>query len=506
VPRSLVPPEFFIDRDPKRCIKCGVCVRQCGFTVHYQPEPEGEVLAREENCVGCQRCVAFCPTRTLTIRENVHSVRSHPNWTAGIIHDIQKQAETGGIILGGMGCDKPYPIYFDHLLLNASQVTNPAIDPLREPMEVRTYLGSKAQRVEVKPNRGSFRLEKAMPVGVKLETPIMFAAMSFGSISKNVCESLARAASELGILFNTGEGGYLKDLRKYANNSIVQVASGRFGVDKQYLDVARVVEIKMGQGAKPGIGGHLPGEKMTSEVARTRMIPQGTDAISPAPHHDIYSIEDLKQLIDTLKEVTDYKKPISVKVAAVHNVAAIASGIARAGADIITVDGMKGGTGAAPKVVRNEIGIPIEIAIASVDQRLREEGIRDQVSLVASGGIRCSADVLKAICLGADAVYIGTSALVALGCHLCGKCYTGKCSWGIATQDEYLTRRVNPQLGAKKLVNLVTAWTREIKEVIGAMGINAIESLRGNRLHLRGIGLNEVELRSLGVKAAGESM
>jgi len=506
VPRSLVPPAFFVERVTTRCIKCGVCVRQCGFSVHAQAEPYGEVVSTEENCVGCQRCVVFCPTRALRIMENVHSVRQHPNWTAGVIHDIQKQAETGGIILGSMGCDKDYPIYFDRLALNASQVTNPAIDPLREPMEVRTYLGSKAPRVEVKRSGVTFRLQKPMPIGIKLETPIMFAAMSFGSISKNVCEALAKAATELGTLFNTGEGGYHADLRKYAANSIVQVASGRFGVDKEYLEVARVIEIKMGQGAKPGIGGHLPGEKMTWEVARTRMIPKGTDAISPAPHHDIYSIEDLKQLIDTLKEVTDYKKPISVKVAAVHNVAAIASGIARAGADIITIDGMKGGTGAAPKVVRNEIGIPIEVAIAAVDQRLREEGIRDEVSLVASGGIRCSADVLKAICLGADAVYIGTAALVALGCHLCGKCYTGKCSWGIATQDEYLSRRVNPELGVKRLVNLVNAWTLEIKEVIGAMGINAIESLRGNRLHLRGIGLNEVELKVLGVKPAGESM
>jgi glutamate synthase domain-containing protein 2 len=230
----------------------------------------------------------------------------------------------------------------------------------------------------------------------------------------------------------------------------------------------------------------------------------GSDAIRPAPHHDIYSIEDLRQLIYSLKEATRYKKPISVKIAAVHNVAAIASGIVRAGADIVAIDGYKGGTGAAPTMIRNNVGIPIEFALAAVDDRLRQEGIRNQASVVACGGFRSSADVVKAIALGADAVYIGTAALVALGCHLCQKCYTGKCNWGIATQDPYLTRRLNPDIGARRLVNLLRGWSHEIKEMMGGMGINAIESLRGNREHLRGVGLSDRELSILGIKAAGE--
>jgi glutamate synthase domain-containing protein 2 len=269
--------------------------------------------------------------------------------------------------------------------------------------------------------------------------------------------------------------------------------------------VAAALEIKIGQGAKPGIGGHLPGEKVSAEISLTRMIPEGTDALSPAPHHDIYSIEDLKQLIYALKEATHYRKPVSVKIAAVHNVAPIASGMVRAGADIIAIDGLRGGTGAAPSVIRNNVGIPIELAIAAVDERLRAEGIRHQASIVAAGSIRSSADVVKAIALGADAVYIGSAALVALGCHLCQKCYTGKCNWGIATQDPYLTKRLNPSIGVRRLSNLIRAWSLEIMEMLGGMGINAVESLRGNRDHLRGVGLNEVELRTLGVKAAGEA-
>jgi glutamate synthase domain-containing protein 2 len=209
-------------------------------------------------------------------------------------------------------------------------------------------------------------------------------------------------------------------------------------------------------------------------------------------------------LIYALKEATNYEKPVSVKIAAVHNVAAIASGIVRAGADIVAIDGLRGGTGAAPKAIRDNVGIPLELALAAVDKRLREEGIRNKCSILAAGGIRCSADVMKAIALGADAVYIGTAALVAMGCTLCQKCYTGKCTWGICTQDPYLSKRLNPEITGQRLINLLSGWSHEIKEMLGGMGINAIESLRGNREHLRGVGLAEWELDVLGVKGAGE--
>jgi glutamate synthase domain-containing protein 2 len=502
---SLLTSEFRIERDDERCIACQVCVRQCANDVHiYDPEDDW-VYSDYSRCVGCHRCVTLCPTRALTVRRNPLDFRPNANWTPQIIQNIYKQAETGGVLLSGMGCDQPYPIYFDRILLNASQVTNPSIDPLREPMELRTYLGRKPDRLEIVQTADGVRIETELAPQLTLETPILFSAMSYGSISFNACQSLARAATQCGILYNTGEGGLHPTLYEYGSHTIAQVASGRFGVHPQYLEVAAALEIKIGQGAKPGIGGHLPGEKVSAEISQTRMIPEGTDALSPAPHHDIYSIEDLRQLIYALKEATDYEKPVGVKIAAVHHVAPIASGIARAGADYIAIDGLRGGTGAAPTIIRNNVGIPIELAIAAVDSRLRQEGIRNQVSLIAAGSIRSSADVVKAIALGADAVYIGTGALVAMGCHLCQKCYTGKCNWGIATQDPYLTKRLNPNIGSRRLANLIRAWSLEIKEMLGGMGINAVESLRGNREHLRGVGLNEVELKTLGIKAAGEA-
>ncbi|MBC7325649.1 MAG: alpha-hydroxy-acid oxidizing protein, partial [Moorella sp. (in: Bacteria)] len=437
---GLMPPEFTVVRDDNKCIKCLACVRQCGFDAQQYDAEDDRLYVIDANCVNCQRCVSICPAGALTVYKNPPPMRPNAHWTENHLRNIVKQAETGGVLLTGMGNDQPYPAYFDRLLLNASQVTNPSIDPLREPMELRTYLGRRPEPVSREERR-----DKTPTPLIPIETPIMFSAMSYGSISHEAFASLARAAKEFGTMFNTGEGGLPADFYPYADHAIVQVASGRFGVHADYLNAGRIVEIKIGQGAKPGIGGHLPGEKITAPVAATRMIPEGTDALSPAPHHDIYSIEDLKQLIFTLKEATRYQKPVSVKISAVHNVAAIASGIARAGADIIAIDGFRGGTGAAPTMIRDHVGIPIELAIAAVDQRLREEGIRNQVSLVAAGGFRSSADVVKAIALGADAVYIATAALIALGCHLCQKCYTGKCSWGIATQDPYRSRRLNPE-------------------------------------------------------------
>ena len=499
--KTYLAPKFIVDRNPERCIECQVCVNQCSFDVHYYDAEDDEVRSHEENCVGCHRCSVFCPTQALTIRRNPLDYRENYNWRPEAIEDIIKQAETGGVLLTGMGNDKGYRIYWDHLVLNASQVTNPSIDPLREPMELTTWLGRKPDRVEL--DHDSISLNMELFPQVKLEIPVMFSAMSYGAVSLNVHESLARAATEAGTLWNTGEGGLHPKLYKYGANTIVQVASGRFGVHPEYLDVARAVEIKIGQGAKPGIGGHLPGEKVSREVSMTRMIPRGTDALSPAPHHDIYSIEDLAQLIYALKEATNYQKPISVKIAAVHNSAAIASGMVRAGADIIVLDGLRGATGAAPKIIRDNVGIPIELALASVDSRLRQEGIRNQASVVIAGGIRNSGDVTKAIALGADAVYIGTAALIALGCHVCQQCHTGKCAWGICTTDPALTKRINPEIGARRLTNLLRSWSLEIKDMLGGMGINAIESLRGNRLHLRGVDLTDTELEILGVKMAG---
>lgn len=494
-------PEYEVVRNENRCIACRVCARQCSNGVHAYDENRKCMVSDESKCVDCQRCVSLCPTRALKIVKSDCVLKENANWQNDTIREVYKQANSGGVLLSSMGNPKPLPVYWDKILINASQVTNPSIDPLREPMETKVFLGKKPDHIE-RDKDGN--LVNNLTPQIELAMPVMFSAMSYGSISYNAHASLARAAEELGICYNTGEGGLHEDFYKYGANTIVQVASGRFGVHEKYLHAGAAIEIKIGQGAKPGIGGHLPGAKIVGDVSRTRMIPEGSDAISPAPHHDIYSIEDLRQLVYSLKEATNYEKPVIVKVAAVHNIAAIASGIARSGADIIAIDGFRGGTGAAPTRIRDNVGIPIELALAAVDTRLREEGIRNNVSLVVGGSIRSAADVVKAVALGADACYIATAALLALGCHLCRTCQTGKCNWGIATQRPELVKRLNPDIGSERLINLMTAWNHEIKEMMGGMGINSIEALRGNRLMLRGVGLNEKELSILGISHAGE--
>ena len=313
---DFIYPEFEVMRREDRCIACRVCERQCANEVHRFEPALGKMLSDETKCVDCQRCVSLCPTRALKIVKNSCALRENANWSADTIREIYKQAGSGGVLLSSMGNPKPFPVYWDRILINASQVTNPPIDPLREPMETRVFLGAKPDKLE---RDAEGNLIPRLAPQLELSMPVMFSAMSYGSISYNAHASLARAATQLGVCYNTGEGGLHEDFYQYGPHTVVQVASGRFGVHEDYLTA---IEIKMGQGAKPGIGGHLPGAKIVGDVSRTRMIPEGTDAISPAPHHDIYSIEDLRQLVYSLKEATNYQKPIIVKVAAVHNIAA----------------------------------------------------------------------------------------------------------------------------------------------------------------------------------------
>ena len=252
-------PQYEVSRNEKKCIKCRVCERQCANEVHLYDNELGVMTEDNAKCVNCHRCVSLCPTGALKIKRYGHEFNENANWTASVITEIYKQADSGGVLLSSMGNPLPYPIYWDKLLINASQVTNPSIDPLREPMETKVYLGARPEKLEFNADGG---LKSKMPPHLTLKVPVMFSAMSYGSISRNAHESLARAAQELGTYYNTGEGGLHEDFYRYGENTIVQVASGRFGVHQKYLEAGAAIEIKMGQGAKPGIGGHLPSEKV----------------------------------------------------------------------------------------------------------------------------------------------------------------------------------------------------------------------------------------------------
>lgn len=494
--RSTYYPSFNLEW----CDGCGICAEQCSFN-EIRMERRGEQkipAANRQSCGACHRCEYTCPRGAIHIEARPFHLRENSLWNSQQVHRAHLQSASGAVALTGLGADTDVPNYWDSILFNACQVTNPSIDPQREAMETITYLGTKASRLQEIKDYRNFNNSL-----IRLELPLVFAPMSYGSVNLNFQVALARVAQKKGLLWYTGEGGMHSNLEPFRDCAVLQVASGRFGVSPEYLDKGRAYQIKIGQGAKPGIGGHLPGEKVLEGISETRMIPLHSDAISPAPQHDIYSIEDLRLLINGIKEASGYK-PVCVKIAAVHNVAAIASGIVRAGADMLYLDGYRGGSGATPSIVRDNVGIPVELALAAVDSRLREEKIRHRASIVAAGGIRNSADVMKAIALGADAVAIGTALLLACGCHVCQRCHSGKCPWGITTNDPVLSERLDIDWAEERITNLVEGWHHEMQEIMGLNGIYDIGSFRGNRLILRGVGLSDRELSILGVEHAGE--
>jgi len=337
-----------------------------------------------------------------------------------------------------------------------------------------------------------------------LSSPLYLGDMSFGALSGVPNLAIAKAADATGVIAGTGEGGLLKEVAE-CRMITVQWASARFGVDIHSLRRGQAVVIKIGQGAKPGIGGHLPGAKVTAPISETRRIPLGTDAISPAPHHDIYSIEDLGQRIMALKEATG--KPIFVKVGATNYISYIALGIARMGASGIIIDGSGAGTGAAPTVVKENVGIPTELAVASVDSALRREGLREDFTVVAAGRVSCPEDSLKLVALGADITSLGSATLLALGCLMVHKCHIGFC-------PAILTNKIsdNPartlSLGQSVIwaTNLVRGWTEEMKQILAAMGLSSVRELRSRRdLLIQGGGLNVETLEILGLGGSGKS-
>ncbi len=249
---EFIYPEFEVIRNESRCISCHICEQQCANEVHGCDEKLKIMTCDSSKCVNCQRCVSFCPARALKIVKSDCTLRENANWSGETIKEIYKQANSGGVLLSSMGNPKPFPVYWDKILINASQVTNPSIDPLREPMETRVYLGKKPSKVQ-RAKDGT--LDCTLPPQLELSMPVMFSAMSYGSISYNAHKSLALAAAELGTFYNTGEGGLHEDFYCYGEHTIVQVASGRFGVHADYLEAGAAIEIKIGQGAKPGIGG-----------------------------------------------------------------------------------------------------------------------------------------------------------------------------------------------------------------------------------------------------------
>jgi glutamate synthase domain-containing protein 2 len=314
---------------------------------------------------------------------------------------------------------------------------------------------------------------------IQIPHPWYSAGMSFGSVSLQTMIARAWAAQYWNSFTCTGEGGYPDELLPYADHIITQVATGLFGVREDTIQRARIVEFKYAQGAKPGLGGHLLGSKNTPDVAAMREAVQGTSLFSPFPFHSVYSVEDHKKHVDWIKTVNP-RALISVKVSTPTDVDMVAVGSYYAGAHIVHLDGAYGGTGAAPEIAKKNIAMPLEYAIPKVHRFLVEEGIRDEVVLMASGGVRTAYDIAKAIALGADGCIVGTADLIALGCVRLGTCEREKgCPFGIATTDPELVRQIDPTAAGQRIANLYASWRIQVADILIRLGLGSVRELRG---------------------------
>lgn len=316
---------------------------------------------------------------------------------------------------------------------------------------------------------------------IEIPIPVYGAGMSFGSVSLNFMLARARAARRLGTFTCTGEGGYPEELVAYKEHIITQVSTGMFGVREETIQRAPIVEFKYAQGAKPGLGGHLLGDKVTMEVAKMRESVPWVSIFQPFPFHSVYSVEDHKKHVDWIKTINP-DALVSIKVSTPTDVDMVAIGSYYADANIFHIDGGYGGTGAAPEMAKKNIAMPIEYAIPQVHDYLVSEGVRDEIVLMASGGIRTAYDVAKAIALGADGCVIGTAEAVAVGCTHCGNCERGRgCQVGITTTDPELSLLIDPEWGEQRIVNMYLSWRTQWEEILRRLGLGSIRELRGRR-------------------------
>jgi glutamate synthase domain-containing protein 2 len=314
---------------------------------------------------------------------------------------------------------------------------------------------------------------------IDISLPIYGGGMSFGSISEQVMLARALAARDWNTFTCTGEGGYPPALVPYKEHIITQVATGLFGVREETIRYAPIVEFKYAQGAKPGLGGHLLGDKATTSVAEMRESVPWVSLFSPFPFHSVYSVEDHRKHVDWIKTINP-EALISVKVSTPHDVDMVAVGSYYAGAHIIHLDGSYGGTGAAPEIAKKNIAMPIEFAIPKVHKYLESEGIRDEVVVMASGGVRTAYDIAKSVALGADGCVLGTGDLVALGCTRCSNCERGRgCPFGLTTTDPELSLLVDPEWGAARIGNYYRAIHTQLEDILRRLGLHSIRDLRG---------------------------
>ncbi|MFX1486925.1 MAG: glutamate synthase-related protein [Promethearchaeota archaeon] len=474
-PSTIRKHEVILDR--AKCTACGMCVEVCpdylgSASIDYEAfkKPEGYVRLdnSNESCSGisCERCIESCPANALTVRtSSQYLTLGDYRWTSDLILSTWEQAENGTI-----------PRIYEHRIGSSGG----GFDRIRfdfelhedVPVDYESFENTRVDTTIVLNKRHDGRPQ------IKLPIPVYGADMSFGSISLNVMLARAKAARAWNIFTSTGEGGYPDSLIPYKDNVITQIATGHFGVNAETIKRARIVVLKYAQGAKPGLGGHLLADKVTADVAKIREVVPHISLFSPFPFHNVYSVEDHYRHVQLMKDINP-EVLVSVKVSTPTDVDMVAIGSYYANANILQIDGGCGGTGAAPDVAKKNIAMPIEYAIPIVHNYLVKEGVRDEIVVMASGGIRTAFDVAKIISLGADGAVIGTAELVALGCKRCENCERGRgCPSGIATTDQALMHLIDPEWGAQRIINLYHSWKKQWHYILTRLELRNIRDLR----------------------------
>jgi len=432
-------------------------------------------IVNDPVCIGCRICMESCPANALHVKPAEPEANTRGVWNSKTVESIHYKAEYGTYQMRGFGTMGPLTPHFDGIVVVPSQLASVAPkDKYREKCDTEVIIG-----------------EETAKYPVKLKVPIIIAAMSFGALSREAKQSLAIGVSLTGSLANTGEGGMLpeepwlahgydqingKKVRNPGGSCVVQWSTGRWGVSLDCLQAGDAVEVKVGQGAKPGMGGHLLGSKVTEDVAKIRGIPKGTDALSPCRYYDVLAFDDLKNQIKMIRDMTDYKVPILLKLGPSRPYKDVSLAV-EAGVDAISIDGMVGGTGCSPEVVTQGAGLPTTACLSQAVRALKDKKVHRKVKLFALGGIRNGLDAVKAMAIGADGVGFGAAAEIALGCRACMNCHTGTCRFGVTSNDKNLTFFCPPKLGGQRIANFINATTEEIKILTMLSGHDTIKTL-----------------------------
>jgi glutamate synthase domain-containing protein 2 len=402
--------------------------------------------------------------------------RSHI-WTSETIRDIHAKAELGRYQIRGFSTFRKFPSWDDLVFLPAVMTRLP-LEGYREHCETKTVIGGGKPDTVARP--------------LELDIPVYLTSMSFGALGANAKMALGKGFSAAGSASSTGEGGMLDEERAASTKLIYQMTPSRYGLDLEHLRLADAIEVALGQGAKPGTGGLLLGMKVSEKVANMRSLPLGVDQRSCVRHPDFLGADDLQVKIEELREATDYQVPIFLKLAACRVEFDVKIAV-KTGCDAILLDGTEGATAAAPEYQLDNCGIPLIASIRTARRAIDELGAGGKVQLVVSGGIRNGVDIAKCLALGADAVAIGTSALIALGCNsiqyeedyaalgtapgACHHCHTGRCPVGITTQDPRLEARLDPEAGAERVANFLRAMMMELTGVAKSVGKKNVHNL-----------------------------